>query len=195
MADRALQAVYLIGLIAGSAIRIYYTRRARKRRIAVRRETRLDRALLNLPLLGMVLIPLLYILTPWLDFADYSLPGWSGGTGAAIFAAALILLWRSHADLGACWTPVLLLVEHHRLVTRGVYRYIRHPMYAAHWLWAIAQPLLLQNWIAGPAMFLTFLPLYLVRVGREEEMLLEEFGEDYRVYMHHTGRLLPRLWR
>ncbi len=44
-------------------------------------------------------------------------------------------------------------------------------------------------------MLLTFLPLYLVRAGREEKMLLEEFDEDYRVYMHHTGRLLPRLWR
>ena len=42
-------------------------------------------------------------------------------------------------------------------LTEGVYRHIRHPMYAAHWLWGLGQALLLQNWIArslhpgGPA--------------------------------------------
>jgi len=67
-------------------------------------------------------------------------------------------------------------------------------MYAAHWLWGIAQALLLQNWIAGLAMLASFLPMYLHRVPREEQMKLEQFGEEYRLYMNRTGRLIPRLW-
>lgn len=85
--------------------------------------------------------------------------------------------------------------EGHSLVTQGVYRYTRHPMYAAHWLWGLAQPLLLQNWIAGFAMLVPSLPLYLYRVPREEQMLLEQFGEEYREYMDRTGWIVPRFWR
>lgn len=54
------------------------------------------------------------------------------------FAVALWLLWRSHADLGRSWMGTLAIKEKHALVTQGVYRHIRHPMYAAHWLWGIA---------------------------------------------------------
>lgn len=46
------------------------------------------------------LIPLIYMLAHWLDFADYDLPAWAGWIGAATFVIALWLLWRSHADLG-----------------------------------------------------------------------------------------------
>jgi len=67
-------------------------------------------------------------------------------------------------------------------------------MYAAHLLWGIAQVLLLQNWIAGFAMLATSLPLYLVRIPREEQMMLEHFGEEYHLYMSQTGRVIPLLW-
>jgi protein-S-isoprenylcysteine O-methyltransferase Ste14 len=145
--------------------------------------------------LGLIFLPLVYLLTPWLDFADYRLPAWAGWAGAAVFAAALWLLWRSHADLGRHWSATLQVQQEHSLVTQGVYRSIRHPMYAAHWLWAVAQALLLQNWIAGPSMLVTFLPSYLVRVPREEQMMLDHFGQEYRQYMQRTGRVVPRVWK
>ena len=68
-------------------------------------------------------------------------------------------------------------------------------MYAAHWLWAIAQTLLLANWIAGPSMLVTFLPLYLLRVRNEERMMLEHFGDEYRRHIARTGRVFPRIRR
>jgi protein-S-isoprenylcysteine O-methyltransferase Ste14 len=52
---------------------------------------------------------------------------------------------------------------------------------------------LLPNWIAGLAGILGFGTLYLFRVGREEAMLLEAFGDEYRDYMRRTGRVIPRL--
>ena len=85
--------------------------------------------------------------------------------------------------------------EEHSLVTQGVYRYTRHPMYAAHWLWGIAQALLLQNWIGGLSMLAAFIPLYLYRVPREEQMMLEHFGDEYRSYMDRAGGVVPRLGR
>ena len=63
--------------------------------------------------------------------------------------AALWLFWRSHADLGQNWSVSLEIRKDHRIVQHGVYRLIRHPMYASIWLWSIAQALLLANWLAG----------------------------------------------
>ena len=110
----------------------------------------------------------------------------------AVFAMALLLLWRSHADLGRNWSAILRIRPEHTLVTDGVYRHIRHPMYAAHWLRGIAPALLLQNWIAGLSMLVFFVPIYLVRVPRVEKMMLENFEEEYHEYMNRTGRVIPR---
>ena len=144
----------------------------------------------------MQVLPIMYLLTSWLDFMDYGLPVWAamsaGSTGTAVFVLALWLLWRSHTDLGTGFSPTLKVSEQHKLITTGVYRSIRHPMYAAHWLWAIAQALLLQNWIAGLAMLAAFLPLYRLRVELEEQMMLDHFGDQYREYTARTGRIIPR---
>ena len=134
-----------------------------------------------------------YVLSPWLDFANYQLPNWAGMIGAVVYTIALSLLWRSHADLGGNWSATLEIRERHWLVTHGVYGRLRHPMYAAHWLWGIAQALLIQNWIAGVGGLLFFAPLYLLRVPGEEAMLFEHFGDEYREYMNRTGRVIPRL--
>ena len=187
--------LYFVGLVIGSAIRIVYTRRYRQFRPARDLETGLDRLFTALPSLGMLILPLIYALTGWLGFADYALPGWAGWPGAALFAAALWLLWRSHADLGHNWSPHLQVRQEHTLVTQGVFGHMRHPMYAAHGLWGLAQPLLLWNWIAGLSMLVTLLPLVVYRIPREERMLVEQFGDAYRDYMRRTGRVIPRWWR
>ena len=193
MSEDVLKGIFLVGFVVGSVIRRVYTRGRRRREAAVDHRWALDSALVMIASLGLVVAPVLYLATPWLDFADYRLPAWTGAVGAPVFAAALWLLWRSHVDLGRQWSAVPQIMSEHSLVTTGVFRRIRHPMYAAHWLWGIAQALLLQNWMAGPALLVTLLPLYLFRAPREEKMLLAAFGDEYRSYMSRTGRLLPRL--
>ncbi len=201
MSESVFKIVFVAGFVAGRVIRRISTRRAtwgrraEAKRPTERRGIRLEWLLLILVSVGMFFLPLVYLATGWLSFADFRLPDWLGWLGATVFVAALWLLWRSHADLGRHWSMRLQIQEGHSLVTTGVYRYLRHPMYAAHWLWAIAQALLLHNWIAGPAFLVTFLPLYLRRVPREEQMMLDHFGEEYRQYVGRTGRLIPRLGR
>jgi len=192
MFDSIFQVIWLIGLIVGSVIRAIYAKRPKKDEISVDRNTWLERLLLSLSSLGLIFLPLIYLFSPWLDFADYHLPIWAGWIGVVIFAFALWLLWKSHVDLGRNFTPTLQLKAEHSLVTDGVFRYIRHPIYAAHGLWGIAQALLLQNWIAGLSMLVFFLPFYRVRVPNEEKMMLEHFGEQYREYMNKTGRVIPK---
>ena len=83
--------------------------------------------------------------------------------------------------------------ENHALITDGIYKYVRHPMYSAFWLWAIAQAFLLPNWIAGFSGIVGFGTLYLLRVRHEEQMMLETFGNAYAEYARRTGRVFPKL--
>jgi protein-S-isoprenylcysteine O-methyltransferase Ste14 len=188
-----LEGIYFGLVIVASFVRVVYTRQYKKTAIAEHHRTVADSLLVALPGLGMFVLPLIYVLRPWLDFADYHLPTWAGWLGVAIFALAVWLLWRSHADLGRNWSPRLEFLEGHSLVTQGVFRHIRHPMYAAHLLWGIAQVFLLQNWIAGFSMLVTFLPGYFYRTRVEERMMIDRFGDEYQAYMEHTGRVFPRL--
>jgi protein-S-isoprenylcysteine O-methyltransferase Ste14 len=152
-----------------------------------------DTLLLALVSVGMLAAPFVYLLSPWLDFADYARPAWLGWVGAVIALFASWLLWRSHTDLGRHWAPRAQVEEDHTLVTDGVYGRIRHPMYAAHGLWAIAQVLLLPNWIAGPAMLAPFIPFALYRMAGEERLLAAHFGAEWRAWAARTGRMVPRL--
>jgi len=195
--DRTFKALYFLGMLAEIAIRLPHERRRRRERGAVDRVSGLERSLLGLMFLGMLFVPAGYTLTPWFDRADYRLSpeagGRAGGIGAAVLAVAVWLFWWSHADLGRNWSPSLQLREGHELVTGGVYRSIRHPIYASQWVWGVAQALLLRNWISGWSGLVLFAPLYLSRVPREEQMMLEQYGEAYRAYMDRTGRVFPRL--
>jgi protein-S-isoprenylcysteine O-methyltransferase Ste14 len=188
------EGAYFAWVIVASAVRVVYTRRYRQTRVARDHRRGLDALLSGLPGLGMFVLPIIYVLTDWLDFANYRLPLWAGWLGVVLFGVAVWLLWRSHADLERSWSPRLEIMEDHSLITHGVFRYIRHPMYAAHWLWGVAQVLLLQNWIAGFSMLVCMVPMYLYRARVEEEMMLEEFGDEYRQYMARTGGILPRFW-
>jgi protein-S-isoprenylcysteine O-methyltransferase Ste14 len=126
-------------------------------------------------------------------FANYPFQPLLCGLGITMVAIALVLFHLTHKALGRNWSVTLQLREKHELVTHGVYKWVRHPMYTAFWAWALAQALLLPNWVAGLSGIIGFGTLYLLRVGPEEKLMEDEFGEDYRSYMARTGRLLPKL--
>jgi protein-S-isoprenylcysteine O-methyltransferase Ste14 len=186
--------VFLVGFIAYMTIRGVFERRTRGNEKMVSRVDRRDFPLLFMVLVGSLILPIVYLFTPWLAFADYDLPEFVPWCGTVVMAAALWLFWRSHADLGLNWSVTLELRKGHQLVTQGVYRRIRHPMYASIWLFSLGQGLLLENWLAGWSAFVSFAPMYFLRVPREEQMMCECFGQEYRDYMGQTGRLFPRIY-
>jgi protein-S-isoprenylcysteine O-methyltransferase Ste14 len=186
--------VFLTGLLVYFGIRHVFMRRTSIANPSTFRQLDgLERALLGIVTVGTMLLPVLYLATPWLAFADCTLPPAAPWCGAALMVAGLWLFYRAHADLGRNWSVTLELRERHQLITGGVYRCIRHPMYASIFLFSVAQGLLLTNWLAGWGALLTFAVLYLIRTPREERMMCEAFGDQYRAYMRHTGRLWPRL--
>lgn len=141
--------------------------------------------------LGTTVIPILWMTTRLFQFADYPLHPVTFGIGVALAASGLWLFHRSHRDLGTLWSVTLQMRDGHQLITAGIYNRIRHPMYSAMTLMGVAQILMLPNWFAGPSYLITFGLLYLLRVGREERMMLDRFGAEYEAYMSQTGRLFP----
>ncbi|MCB0193632.1 MAG: isoprenylcysteine carboxylmethyltransferase family protein [Anaerolineae bacterium] len=184
--------IYGAGLAAVTTVRTYYAVNMPQPRQSDGDPT--EKTLLFLQLLGMQILPLTYLFSNKLSFADYRMPrllkAITTVLGAISFGGAAYLLHRSHADLGSNWRAELQEQPDQTLVTDGIYRVMRHPMYAAHWLWAIAQALLLPNWIAGPSFLVTFWPLYRHRVPREEAQMIATFGDDYRAYAEKVGRLI-----
>lgn len=190
MFNSIFKIVYFVEFLVAVIVRKAFTAKNRKMDFVVDKKSSGDFILMALDGIGMI-IPLFYVFSTWFDFADYELPDWVGWIGTGLFAFAIWILYRSHADLGKNWTPTLAIQKDHTLVTNGIYQYIRHPMYASHLLWAVAQILILHNWIAGFSFIIVMVPHYLIRVGNEEKMLVEQFGEEYKGYMKLTGRIFP----
>jgi protein-S-isoprenylcysteine O-methyltransferase Ste14 len=185
---------WLAGLVAQVLIRWPHIVANRANLVRERRLTPTDRALLGGMFLTMVPLPLIAFATPWLDAAAYTLPWPAALAGALLLLPACWLFHRSHADLGRNWSPTLEIRQSHGLVTQGVYARLRHPMYAAIWLFALAQPLLVQNAAGGLPLVVACALLYFVRVPKEEAMMRETFGSAWDAYAARTGRLWPR-WR
>ena len=185
--------VFWGAIITEMAIRAPISKKQRKESKSEQRVTIQEKTLLGLLFLAMFFLPLFYSATTWLDFANYSLPNWAGWIGVILILLALLVFWRSHADLGLNWSPSLEIRTEHKLITNGIFGYIRHPMYASQWIWVIAQPLLLQNWIAGFLNLFVFIAFYFLRVRAEEKMMLDTFGSEYREYMNRTGTVFPKI--
>jgi protein-S-isoprenylcysteine O-methyltransferase Ste14 len=191
MFNSIFKIVYFTEFLVITIVRKYFTGKQRRIKIARDKKTGLEIFYLVINGIGMI-IPVVYVFTTILDFANYYLPEWVGWLGAVLFLDAIWLLYLSHRDLGRHWTVTVGVRNEHKLITTGIYQYIRHPMYAAHLVWAIAQILILHNWIAGYSFILTMVPFYFYRKRKEEQMLLEEFGQEYRVYKQNTGALFPK---
>jgi len=188
------KAILVIGAVAWFVIRLPHQRRSWKTAIRSSQRTTREKILLTCSLTGLGIIPFTYAFSGIPRFADYPFQPVLAWLGAAVFAAALWLFYRVHRELGRNWSDSLEMREQHKLVIDGLYRHVRHPMYTAFFMWAVAQALLLPNWIAGPAGLVGFGILFFCRVGREEQMMLQSFGDDYRAYMARTARLIPGIY-
>ena len=188
------KALVLVGIIATALIRAPHGRRSGKVKVLESRRNPSEVTLLALMWIAMMILPLVSIVTPLLSFADYPLRVVPFFLGTVCLVFGLWLFYRAHADLGTNWSISLELREDHRLVTDGVYEHVRHPMYTAILLIAVAQALLLPNWLAGPSCLVAFLLMLTFRLGPEEQMMRDRFGDDYVAYTRRTKRLVSGVW-
>jgi protein-S-isoprenylcysteine O-methyltransferase Ste14 len=186
--------IWLIGGVLWFVIRYPYQRRSRKIKVARSAGGRRDQLLLASSLTGLAIIPLIYFVTGQPRFADYRFAPLWGWVGVLLMVAALALLYETHRQLGRNWSVTLDTRKKHKLVDSGLYAHIRHPMYSAFWLLALAQAALLANWVAGFSGIVGWGILFFLRVGREERLMIDTFGNEYRDYMRRTKRVIPMVY-
>lgn len=185
--------IILASSIVMVIIRAPHGQRSRGVKVAKSRRGALETLLLTFAWIAFF-VPLFWVATPVFAFADYPLHAVPLLAGVACLAVGLWLFARSHADLGTNWSITLEVREKHRLVTQGIYRTLRHPMYSSLLLYALGQALVVPNWVAGPSYGVAMALLFAFRLGPEERMMLDEFGKDYEAYMGRTKRLIPSVW-
>ena len=183
----------LASIVVMMAVRAPHGRRSRGVKVVKSRKGTTETVLLSFAWFGF-LVPLVWIASPALSFAEYPLRASPFIVGTTCLAVGLWFFRRSHADLGTNWSITLEVRERHQLITGGVYRRVRHPMYTALLLYAIGQALVIPNWVAGPSYLVPIGILCLFRVGGEERMMHDQFGDEYAEYVARTKRFVPGVW-
>ena len=119
------------------------------------------------------------------------LPDWLRWAGVVSgIAGGGLLLW-TFRTLGPNLTDTVVTRKTHTLVTRGPYRWVRHPFYDSAALCILANSLVAANWFILLTGVLA-LGLLVIRTNKEEENLLKRFGDSYRAYQERTGRFWPK---
>ncbi len=113
--------------------------------------------------------------------------------GAALVLTALALTLWSYFS----WRSLFVghgVLDDHRLVTRGAYGVVRHPVYVGVFLIWLGLALA----FLSPAAFIVaavyVIPIYLLYMRSEEKMMMEAFGDAYQQYCQDVPMLIPRLW-
>jgi len=81
--------------------------------------------------------------------------------------------------------------ESHVLVTKGIYKYLRHPSYFGFYYWSIGTQLLLGNIISTFAFGIASWFFFNRRIPYEEQTLIRFFPEDYKTYMSRSYIGIP----
>lgn len=127
----------------------------------------------------------------WIGMLSVPFPGWLRWAGFALGLVSLVFWAWTQAVLGKEWSPQLQLREEHHLMTKGPYARVRHPLYTAIFGFGISLVLVTANWVfiilAG-----AMIAGLIARIPREEQMMIEQFGEEYKAYMQRTGRFFPK---
>jgi protein-S-isoprenylcysteine O-methyltransferase Ste14 len=182
-------------------IRFFYKGKQSKReesvdlqnlKLALQREGKLNMyARSALSLIMFLSIPVYVIYPSWLLIFNLAFPDWLRFIALCSALMTLPFLRWAHCSLGKQYSPHLELIKEHQLITDGLYKIIRHPMYTFLIIFMLSISVLAANLVIIVP-HLTAIVLLLLRLNKEEAMLLDKFGDVYNEYMKKTGRLLPK---
>lgn len=136
-----------------------------------------------------------YLFFPaYFQWAAMPLPEWLRWTGVVTGVLCSLLMYWTLSSLGKNLTDTVVTRSGATLVTNGPYRWVRHPFYVTAALLMASVTLLTANWLIGISS-VAVLALLAIRTPKEEEMLIDRFGQEYRDYMARTGQFFPRIGR
>jgi protein-S-isoprenylcysteine O-methyltransferase Ste14 len=110
--------------------------------------------------------------------------------GLILFSLGFIGMHWAEASLDKQFSVYVTIQDDHKLVTHGLYRYLRHPRYLGIIIFNIGISLVFRSWLA--LIFVAALTLVLIwRIHGEEVLMHQEFGTDWEAYSQKSWRLIP----
>jgi protein-S-isoprenylcysteine O-methyltransferase Ste14 len=192
--------VFLLMYAVFGVARIYYRRKAAKAKHELSDQPPKTKPIrswahtaISISILGMFIAYILYVLiTPWFPWFPLPFPSFLRWGGVILGAIAIPLLIWTHRTLGRSYSHELEIQDQHQLINTGPYARIRHPMYTVFITFTLGTVLITANLFITIFGLLVCFLLYPIS-KQEEQMLITEFGDQYRDYMNRTGRFLPRI--
>jgi protein-S-isoprenylcysteine O-methyltransferase Ste14 len=184
----------LVVLLLTVAVTVYYRVQAAAsgETISHKNEGYVWAVILRLAGLGLWVSTFAYLLFPasvrWAAVPLYPSIRWFG---VVMGAGCSGLMYWTLSSLGRNLTDTVVTRADATLVTHGPYYWVRHPFYVTAALLMVSVTLLTANWLIGLCSLLV-LGLLALRTPKEEQMLLDRFGQEYRDYMARTGQFWPR---
>jgi protein-S-isoprenylcysteine O-methyltransferase Ste14 len=188
----------LAGLILfiGIGISSYFRRKADKdsgEAISRKADGSLTMNVIKIGGLILWLSPLAYLVNPaWMSWSKLGLPDGIRWLGVGLGVLCIFGLYWLFSSIGSSITPTSVTRREHKLVTNGMYRWVRHPLYTIGSSFIVALGLMADNWFIILMAALAFIAMA-VRTPNEEANLIAKFGDDYRNYMKNTGAFLPKI--
>jgi protein-S-isoprenylcysteine O-methyltransferase Ste14 len=183
-------------LITGMGISGYFRRKADRETgetISRRADGNVMMTIIRIGGLVLWFSPFAYLINPtWMAWSKIGLPEWARWLGVGIGVLCNFGVFWLFSSIGSGITPTSATREEHKLVTSGPYRWVRHPLYTVGSSMFIAFGMMADNWFIAALGVLTFI-LMAIRTPKEEANLIEKFGDEYREYIRHTGRFLPKI--
>lgn len=113
--------------------------------------------------------------------------------GDVLSVIGLAIAIAARTTLGSNWSSTIDIKQGHELITRGIYRHIRHPIYSGVLLMLLGTVLVFPS-IPETVTFLVITGFFTYRIKREEALMTETFPKEYPEYMKKTKRLIPFVW-
>ncbi|MCZ2122762.1 MAG: isoprenylcysteine carboxylmethyltransferase family protein [Anaerolineales bacterium] len=184
-------------LLSGMSISIYFRRKADKE-TGEKISRQVDgSAMMNFIKIGGLILwlsPFVYLINPaWMTWSKIGLPEWIRWLGVELGVVGVCGVYWLFSSIGSGITPTSGTRKEHKLVTRGIYKYIRHPLYTFGSLLIVSFGVMADNWFIGMFGVLAF-TLMAIRTPKEEANLIAKFGDEYRDYMKRTGKFLPKVF-
>ena len=184
--------LFIVTYAVFASVRFYYRGKTIGRE-SEKDYTKMDKSTLTLSvaIIGYIGLVIIYMVLPDLIFwAQIGLPFIIRLCGVAIALIATALVFTTHRLLGAQYSAKQEIQKNHALISEGIYNFIRHPMYTGFIMFSLAVSLISSNLLLIIFSILVALPFpWMAR--KEEDMLTEQFGDEYREYMARTGRFFP----
>jgi protein-S-isoprenylcysteine O-methyltransferase len=110
--------------------------------------------------------------------------------GDLVAIIGLIICIKARKTLSDNWSMGLDFKKEHKLITTGVYRYMRHPIYTGFLMMFIGSVLTIGK-IGGFLGIILLLIGIIIRIGNEEKLLTKNFPKEYPEYKKKVKALIP----